>query len=490
MMKLNWKSGLAIVATMLGVAYLVAWFMFGRVSRFDAEEPKAETPPLPPLKAQQSKITLPVSIPIDAVRDILEQTVPREQTGREAYKERIDILIGSTSVDIRIDWKVNRTDFEVAGDNDTLRVKAGVSGQATVRAKYKGPSASADITLQGTASLDARPRLDSKWHLTTPELSMDIRLNRAKVKVGPVSVSVRGKIRPKLNSFAKEQRDKIKRRIAEDGSLRTAAKENWEKFCRSVSLGSDTGLWLEIKPVAARTAQPRISNENISLQLGLDAETRVVTKETNPDCPFPEELFIEAPQLGYIEIVLPVEIDYLTLETALENEIVGKTFGKDISVRVETVSVRPHGGSLLLKVEVAVQVADGGWFDSRAEGTLYLLARPQLVADSQMITLTDVQLDTASRDVLVAIIGEAVEPLLLRAVEGQTTLDLEPKYREIRDRANAALKAFSSDDLAVDGEIEDVRLTSVDVGPDRLRVVANARGRVAVVVRKIPQSGH
>ena len=489
-MKLNWKSGLATAATILGVAYLVAWFLFARVSRFDAEEPKAETPPLPPLKAQQSKITLPVSIPIDAVRDILEQTVPGEQSGHEAYKERIDILIGSTSVDITIDWKVNRNDFEVTGDNDTLRAKAGVSGQATVRAKYKGPSASADLTIQGSASLAARPRLNSNWYLTTPELSMGIRLKRAKVKVGPVSVSARGKIQPKLNSLAVEQSKNIERKIVEDDSLKTAAKANWEKFCRSVSLGSNTGLWLEIKPVAARTAQPRINNENISLQLGLDAETRIVTKETNPDCPFPEELFIEAPQRGHIEIVLPVEIDYLTLETALENEIAGKTFGKDISVRVETVSVRPHSGSLLLKAEVAVQVADGGWFDARAEGTLYLLAQPQLVADSQMITLTDVQLDTASRDVLVATIGEAVEPLLLRVLEGRTPLDLEPKYREIRDRANAALRAFSSDDLSVDGEIEDVRLTSVDVGPDRLRVVANARGRVAVVVRKIPQSGH
>ena len=270
--------------------------------------------------------------------------------------------------------------------------------------------------------------------------------------------------------------------------MERAAKREWDKLCRSVPFGSDSQLWLEIKPVTARAAQLQIDSDNIRFQLGLDAQTRVITEETQPDCPFPETLILEAPHPGHIEIMLLAEIDYATLEAILAKEVVGKTFGEDISVTVEAVKLRPHGDSLLLETMVAAKAA--GWLGTRAEGTLYLLAKPQLDAEAQTITLSGAALDTASRNALVDAMGEAFEPLLLRSLGNRMTLDLGPKHKELRARADAALDALSSGDVAVDGRVEDVRLSRLDIEREHLRLVAAARGSVTASVQTIPWSEH
>ena len=46
-------------------------------------------------------------------------------------------------------------------------------------------------------------------------------------------------------------------------------------------------LWLEIRPMRAIAAQPKIDGNAVTLLVGVQAETRIVPNETKPKCPFP-----------------------------------------------------------------------------------------------------------------------------------------------------------------------------------------------------------
>ncbi|MFX7829054.1 DUF4403 family protein, partial [Acinetobacter baumannii] len=90
-------------------------------------------------------------------------------------------------------------------------------------------------------------------------------------------------------------------RIRNDPSLRDNAKVQWAKACRSIPLqgtGSSAALpplWLEMKPTRAIAAQPRVAAQAVTLLLGLEAETRVTSTPTKPDCPFPDKISIVPP---------------------------------------------------------------------------------------------------------------------------------------------------------------------------------------------------
>ena len=82
--------------------------------------------------------------------------------------------------------------------------------------------------------------------------------------------------------------------------------------------------------------------------------------------------------------------------------------------------------------------------------------------------------------------GKAAEPLLLEAVSRQIPFDLGPKLKELRDGAENTFSALSSENVSVTGKVRRVRITRLDVGPEHLRLVLTAEGRVRATVRAIP----
>ena len=74
-------------------------------------------------------------------------------------------------------------------------------------------------------------------------------------------------------------------------------------------------------------------------------------------------------------------MDYSVIRKGFSDLLVGNSFGDVVSVRVnDVIEVGAVGGSLVLGL--AVTVDTGGWFRSRAAGTVYILVQPHLDVDS------------------------------------------------------------------------------------------------------------
>ena len=98
----------------VAVAILItAWLSFTKVSKFDVTPPKTETSVLPSLEARPSTITLPIYIPISAVKNLLEQSVRKKYSGlikKRVIDERI------LKVTARIPWSVKRSNLSLIAD--------------------------------------------------------------------------------------------------------------------------------------------------------------------------------------------------------------------------------------------------------------------------------------------------------------------------------------------------------------------------------------
>lgn len=474
------KRILAILG--FGAILAVGLCMSEKVSKFDAKKPVPKAPVLEPLAEQLSRATIPVSVSIAAVEEALERRTPKRESGFEKN------VLGGRFVQSELSWDLARSDLRVSGRSGALSVATELSGEAratgTLRLIRK-----VDVSAQGDilagVSLTASPTLETNWRISPNLSEVKIDIQRADIPVKRIgNLYVGEHILPGVEITAEGLRTQLNRSVARSDFFRQAAQKGWKRLCASTPLGDDSGLWLETKPVLARATQVRIGRKDIRATIGIEVKTRVLSEETQPKCPFPKTLLIEKPKPGDFEIVMPTIINYKTLERTLAEEVVGKSLGKNVSVVIKGIRIRPYGEQLLLETKVAVEadVLSG----TETKGTLYVLAEPKLNVEAQTITLENVALETDSQNVLFSMAGKAAEPLLLDTVSRHIPLDLGLKLEELRDMAEKTLSTLSSENVSVTGKVRRVRLTRLDTGPEHLRLVLTAEGRMRARVKAIP----
>jgi len=320
-------GALVLAASFAGALWaLDGFFPAGR-----ARQPTlAAMPPLAPA-TRTSTITAPVAIALGAIRDELERHAPRELSGTRNNP------LGHLLDKADIGWTMTRTPFAVAGRTDglvgttalngTLRVTCQISTQAGNVGGTLGNLIGGNIgqrlqniagktldergDVRGNVTVTARPLLDANWRLD-PNLNAQVAVGDSALSIAGIKLSVANEVKPLLDRTVNEQVAALAARIRNDPAIELAARREWAKMCRSISLkgvGADAAdLWLEVRPIRAFAAQPRIDQNAVTLTLGVEAQTRISAGATRPDCPFPGELRI-VQQLDQGRMVLGVPID-------------------------------------------------------------------------------------------------------------------------------------------------------------------------------------
>lgn len=472
MMRLPINRILLAVAVLVLTIVVVGLFLT-RTSHLGPQQLGPKTSALPTLPLRSSQVTLPIALPISLVEQVLNETAPRSQSGEA------DDIDDIPTISIDLTWEARRSNFRLSPETDGLRADTDIDG----RVIFKGPFGStATVDLKGTIALRTQPSLGTDWYVH-PNLSGSIHLDQATHDLfNRVTVSLRGEMTPRIQRQVDEYLRRAETRIRGDDRVRQEAMSIWTTLCRDVQVSTDPEVYVQLKPVSIRASQrPRVGNESITLQLGVDVETQSAATDRDFVCPFPESLVLEGPAPGGFELVLPTEVTYETLEAVLESEFRGMTFGETVAVTIDEVGVRPYGTAVLLESTVSVKVP--GWFGRRAKGTLYVVATPELDPSEERIKLTNVTLDSESEHVLTAAVGEISESWLSEAFENRTIVRLDSAYGRLRQRMNAALDQLGSADVDVQGTPVEIEVVDLDVGPEFIRVIGTVSGNVQVLWR-------
>lgn len=503
-----------LIAAVFFAGGLWALNFFGRSPK-DQRPALVEVPPLKPV-ARNSVIVTPAAIAISAIHTALETAAPRNLAGRR--DNPFPQLLSNGA----LDWTVERGPLAVAGRPDALVVSTSLSGSFRATGQVAGEAANlagaiggllggrlgqglqnlqgksldqrADI--RGEVTLMAHPALLPAWRIE-PNLSSQVALADASLPVMGVKLSASNELKPFLDRAINEQMAALAVRLRDDPSLEVAARREWAKMCRAISLGAAAAgmpnLWLEVRPTRAFAAQPRIEPTALTLTIGIEAQTRIVPNETKPDCPFPAQLeLVPHAEQGRVNIAVPIDIPFIEVTRLLEAQLAGKTFpendGSAFTATIRGVSLAASGDRLLLSLRVKAN-ENKSWLGLGAEATVHVWGRPVLDATHQLLRLTDIAVDVQSEAAfgLLGAAARAAVPYLEKAVAEHAVVDLVPLAANARRSIDVAISDFrnSADGVRVDAAVTDLRLVGVEFDAKTLRVIAEVNGSVGVVVTKL-----
>jgi hypothetical protein len=227
--------------------------------------------------------------------------------------------------------------------------------------------------------------------------------------------------------------------------------------------------------------------------MGIEAETRVTTTQTKPDCPFPEKITIVPPTPGGLSIGVPIDLPFTEINKIVAAQFVGKSFPEDgsgpVEVTVKRASVAAAGDRLLVSLLVHAKEKKS-FFGFGADATLHIWGRPMLDNAQQTLHFTDVQLAVESEAAfgLLGAAARAVVPRLQQTLYEKTTIDLKPFAANAEKKIAEAIAELqhSEDGLKVETRIDNLRLADIAFDAKTLRVIAQADGAINVSVTKLP----
>jgi hypothetical protein len=230
----------------------------------------------------------------------------------------------------------------------------------------------------------------------------------------------------------------------------------------------------------------------VTLLLGLEAETRVTSTPTKPDCPFPDKISIVPPTATGVSIGVPIDVPFTEINKLIAAQMVGHTYPEDgsgpVAITVKSVDVIPSGERLLISLLVRAKEKKS-WLGLGAEATVHIWGRPMLDQAQQTLRLADIQLAVESEAAfgLLGAAARAVVPQMQQALVQKATLDLKPIAANAREKIAAVIADFqkSEDGLKVDAVISSLTLADIAFDAKTLRVVAEAGGTLNVYVTKL-----
>ena len=477
-----------------------------------------ELPPLPPA-SRNSFVMAPVAIALAAIRDAADRSAPRNFAGKA------DNPVSQVLQNADIGWTASRGPLAASGAQDVLTLtmplmgKLNVTGSLSAKAtgavgdaiggllggnvarqiggiNIKSLNASAEI--KGNVTFTSRPKLAASWHLE-PNLAGQVTLSDSSLAVAGAKVNVPAQVKPLIDKNVADQIAAVESRIRNDRNFEQNARAQWARACRSIPL-QGTGaastlppLWLELRPTRALATQPRVDAQAVTTTIGIEAETRITSLPTKPDCPFPATLSIVPPTPGGVSIAVPIDVPFTDISKIVEAQFEGRTFPEDgtgsVDVTVKRASVAASGDRLLISLLVNAREKKS-FFGLGGEASVHIWGKPVLDPTQQTLRLANIELAVESEAAfgLLGAAARAAMPHLQKALAEKATIDLKPFATNAQKKIAAAIADFqkNEDGVRVTADITSLHLADIAFDSKTLRVIAEAEGAINVFVTALP----
>jgi hypothetical protein len=519
------RLAVSLKTILLAIA-VVAVSFFISLKAMDWLSPRGSVPApvlveLPPLPSAPriSSIIAQVAIALPAIRDAAERGAPRTFAGKA------DNPVSQILQNADIGWTASRGPITATGAQDVLSLATPLTGKLDVTGSLsskatgavgdaigsllggnvakqigsvniKALNASAEI--KGNVVITSRPKLAAAWRIE-PNLAGQVTLGDTNLSLAGARVDVPAQVKPLIDKTIADQINAVDAQIHSNPAFEQNARAQWAKACRSIPL-QGTGaastvpaLWLELRPTRAIAAQPRVDASAVTLTLGVEAETRITSAQTKPDCPFPAKISIVPPTPGGVSIGVPIDMPFTDISKIVEAQFAGRTFPEDgsgpVDVTVKHASVAASGDRLLISLLVNAKEKKS-FFGFGGEATVHIWGRPVLDEAQQTLRLTDIQLAVESEAAfgLLGAAARAVMPHLQKALADKATIDLRPFATNAQKKIAAAVADFqkNEDGVRVAADITSLRLADIAFDSKTLRVIAEADGAINVYLTALP----
>ena len=521
-------ASLAVIV--VGVFFAATFWALDRFfpSATPAAQVVAKLEPLPPLQplTRASYVIAPVAVSLSAIQRSLEASAPRTMSGKggnpvSSILSKADIGMTITRGNMAVNGRAGEMTV-LTQLNGSLKITGQLASQAgnltggavggiaglidgalgkdlgKAVGGIAGKVLDQSVELRAQVTVRSKPSVTANWRLQ-PNLAAQVAVSDSSAQVAGIRINMASEARPLIERAVNEQVAALENRLRNDPSLERAAREQWVKMCRSIPLGGGTTglpqLWLEMRPVRAAAAQPQIDARNVTLAVGIQADTRITPKESKPDCPFPATLDLVPPMdNGKLAIGLPIDVPFTELNNLLDIQLKGKRFPEGtnapVEVEVRSASLAASDDRLLIALKVKAHERKS-WFGFGAEASINIWGKPKLDPGTQVLSLTDISLAVESEAAfgLLGTAARAAMPYLQQALAEKAVIDLTPFLNDAKAKIGTALGDFrqARDGVEVEAAVDNLRLTGIAFDSTTLRVIAEAEGTARVTVSDLPR---
>lgn len=439
--------------------------------------------------ARTSQIVTTIFIPMAVIRTELEKATPRSDAGRRTDP------VGGRIVDDVFEWNFSRTDLAVSAADSALNVGTTIRGTARLKGKaklgFKVPF-SAHTDLRAAIRAQSQPTLVPAWRIH-PNLIAMAHVEEAKVPIARIgSISVRGQVQRVVDAKIAQLRESLEARLREDKRIELEASKAWSALCRAFPIDVDkdgsADLYLRVSPTLARASQPVVMPEGVSVRVGIEAKTEISADGSQPACPFPAVVQLQAMEKAGLDLALPVDLPFGRI-----NEIALRAMPKpvrrnDLGLEAEIRSVTLEGsGAGRVLSRIGIKIIEAGAPLRGFEGSVLLSAKPRLDAARQVIVFDDPKLDVESKGLfsVTAVLAQGAAPLVEQWFASEFKYDVAREAAKVPAVADAAVRAFNrkSDRAEISAAFDRPTLEGLVVEKNRLRLYAIVKGTAAVQLK-------
>src|SRR5580704_7313551 len=267
--------GAAIVAVSFAGALLLLNLLWPGTPALQQDRPAlVAMPPLQPLTGT-SVVLAPAAVALSAIREALDAHAPRNLSGKPQNP------LSKVMSDAKLNFTVARGPLTVSGQPGVLTVSTpltgtfealgtltgaagnGVSAVGSAVGNLLGGDVGQKIqnlagkafdqktNIQGSVTTTSRPAISANWRLA-PNIAAQVNVVDVVLPVGGLKMNVANQVKPVLDNLVREQTNALETRLRNDPFVENAARGEWARLCRSISLGAappgTPNLSLEVPP--------------------------------------------------------------------------------------------------------------------------------------------------------------------------------------------------------------------------------------------------
>ncbi|GAB2525954.1 DUF4403 family protein [Rufibacter soli] len=447
----------------------------------NAPAPAIDEYTAPPL--QLSTITLPVTVPVR----VLEERLNQEMNG-VLYQ---DNNLQDDNLEVKV-TKAGPIKLTAAFSKLTMEVPLKIWARGRwqwnactlCKRIQKTEETEFDVTVRTDSRLQVLPDYTLKSY-TSGDFVWGAR--KPTVSFGPLRINLAPFVEPKLKAQMAPLLAQLDQQLQERIPLQTFLNQTWQQIQNPLLLNKQYQAWLSISPQAIRVTPLELQQDQLSLQVGIDAFVHVATgkkPEAKALSGLPRFTPVRTlPQEA--QIALASEVPYASLTQMVQQGLKGQTFtfedGKH-QLTIHQAQVSGTGTKLLLALETSGQTK-AAFLTKKFSGKIYLQGVPYYDPSTQSIKVRQLNYTLDTQDQLLNTAQWLLKNRLLAQLEQNLDFPVKSQLTTLRQALQAGLAENRlQEQVLLRGSGFTLEPDTLFVTPTGIRAHFQATGKLALFV--------
>jgi hypothetical protein len=459
----------------------------GCTDKLNTTAPPATVAAAPAYQPKLSSISIPVSIPLSAIEDKLNQ-----QLQGTLYK---DDNLDDDNLMVTV---LKKGPMSIRAEKDKLYFSVPLQVYARGRWQWEPCKACPSFSKTEATSFDMVVKTESRFGLTD-----DYKVNtitsgnfewgstKPYINLGPLQIGLARFVEPAMQQQMQVIARQLDKEIQNRLNLRQYVADTWVQLQQPVKLDENLNAWLSVAPQEVRMAPLYAHNGSLHTRLGITSYIQVTTDgkpqtQVNRNLP---KLIIDNRLGDDIQIGLTATVPYTHASSLMKQQVANQTYTFDDNksqVRVKDAAITPSGEQLVLMLDVDGKTK-AGLFTKKLIGKVYLRGTPYYDAQTASIRLRDVDYDLDTKDMLLNTASWLAKNKFKDMIQSQVAIPVQSQLTDVRNMLQHTLNQTGRVHEAVllRGAVNELAMENIYLTPAGIKAVVNARGNLTATIDKL-----